>query len=272
MNPLLEQALKGKLTKKELSLVPSSFDQVGDILIFSEFPKELKKKEKIIGNAFLQIYKNIKVVAKKTSKHQGRYRTKKVQIIAGEKRKETIHKENGVKIKLNIETCYFSPRSGAERLRIAKQIKPNELVLVMFSGVSPFPLVIEKNSQAKEIYAIEINPECHKYALQNLTLNKSKKITLFKGNVKLVLPKIKKKFNRIIMPLPKTADTYLGIAIKALKPKGIIHFYDFVSERDPDSSIKKIKKHCKSFKALNSIKCGQYAPGIYRVCIDFQPK
>ncbi|MBI2652913.1 class I SAM-dependent methyltransferase family protein, partial [Candidatus Woesearchaeota archaeon] len=46
MKQNLKYYLKNKLTNKELKLVPSSFDVVGDILIFSEFPKELAKKEK----------------------------------------------------------------------------------------------------------------------------------------------------------------------------------------------------------------------------------
>ena len=40
----LKQALKSKLTKKELSLVPSSFDTIGNIALFTSFPKELKNK------------------------------------------------------------------------------------------------------------------------------------------------------------------------------------------------------------------------------------
>ena len=56
----LKNILKKKLSKKELKLVPSSFDVVGNILIFSDFPKKLTKKEKIIGNYILKNYKNIK--------------------------------------------------------------------------------------------------------------------------------------------------------------------------------------------------------------------
>ncbi|MBI2145272.1 hypothetical protein HYU18_03015 [Candidatus Woesearchaeota archaeon] len=36
--------------------------------------------------------------------------------------KITIHKENKVILKLNVEKCYFSQRTASERLRIAKQI------------------------------------------------------------------------------------------------------------------------------------------------------
>ena len=44
----LKETLKSKLTEKQLALVPSSFDIVGNLAIFSDFPKELKNKEKLI--------------------------------------------------------------------------------------------------------------------------------------------------------------------------------------------------------------------------------
>src|SRR3989344_5542938 len=148
----LKQILKSKLTKKELSLVPTSFDIMGDVLLFNEFPKQLIKKEKLIANILLKQFKNIKVIAKKTEKYSGKYRLSKIKIISGEKRKETIHKENNCLIKLDIEKCYFSSRLANERLRISKLVKPNESILVMFSGAMPYGLVISKNSKAKEVY------------------------------------------------------------------------------------------------------------------------
>jgi tRNA (guanine37-N1)-methyltransferase len=253
------------LSKKELKKIPRSFDTVGDILIFSEFPKELKKKEKEIGKYLLKQLKNVKIIAKKSKFYSGKYRTPKLKILAGEKRKETIHKENGVLIKLNPEKAYFSPRSGNERLRLSKLIKKDESVLVMFSGVSPFPLVISKHSKAKEIYGIEINKKAHKYAEENIKLNKLRNVKVFKGNVKKILPKINKKFDRIIMPLPKDSEDYLKLALKYLKPKGKIHIYIFAHEND----FKKLKEKYKKYKP-KLIKAGSPSPGKYRVCLDLQ--
>lgn len=164
--------------------LPSSYDIIGDILIFEIREKLNTKQEKEIANRLLKLNKNIKVVAKRSDIHKGKYRTRKIKILAGENRKETIHKENGVKIKLDVEKCYFSPRLSQERLRIAKLIKKNESILCMFSGVAPYPLTIAKNSKAREIYGIEINPIAHKYALENARINRLANIHLFKGDVK----------------------------------------------------------------------------------------
>lgn len=275
MKKNLKFILKNKLAKKEIELLPSSFDVVGNILIFSDFPRELRKKEKIIGNQILKNFKHIKTVLKKTKKYSGKFRLPKLKIIAGERTKETIHKENDVSVKLDVEKVYFSSRLSNERKRINNLIKKNEKVLVMFSGCSAYPINIAKNTEAKKIYGIEINPIAHKYALENLKSNKvENKIKLFLGDVKKIIPKINQKFDRILMPLPKGAEKYLDLALSKIKKNGIVHFYDFAEENKYENIVKNIEKECKKqnkkYKILNIVKCGQFSPRVYRICVDFK--
>ncbi len=272
----LKDILGGKLTKKELSLVPSSFDMVGNIIIFSDFPKQLLKKEKIIGNEILKDLRHFKSVFKKTKKYSGEFRTPKLKLLAGENNKETVHKENNVRLKLNVEKVYFSARLSEERKRIAKKVRKNEKILVMFSGCCVYPLVIAKNTKAGEIYGIEINPIAHKYALENIKPNKINNINLFLGDVKRVLPKIKEKFDRIIMPLPKGAENFLSLALDKIRKNGIIHFYSFAEENNYGNIKKIINKECekkkKKCRILDIVKCGQFSPRVFRVCVDFMVK
>jgi len=244
------------LFKKKVVL-PSSFDIVGDIIILNKEVKHLKQ----IAKELLKRHKHVKTVLLKTGTYQGKFRTPRLKVIYGENKKITIHKENKVTLTLNVEKCYFSQRTASERLRIAKQIKPKESVLVMFSGIAAFPLVIEKNANPKEILGIEINPIAHKYAEENLKLNKSKKIKLIRGDVIDVLPKIRKKFDRIILPLPKDSLTYLPLAKSKLKKNGTIHLYVFGEEKD----IPLLKKQ---YKTRKIIKCGQASPRVYRLCVE----
>ena len=272
----IESLLKSKLTLTELSRIPKSQEVVGDIMIL-EVPESLYKKEKLIAEAYLELNKNIVTVVKKTKMHSGVFRTRKVKILAGKRTKETIHQENGIRIKLHLEKTYFSARSANERLRIAKQVKKGEEVLVMFSGAAPFPLVIAKNSQAKIIYGIELNLDAGRFATESVVLNKlTSKIKLFNGNVIAVMPRIKKKFDRIAMPLPKTGEEFLYLALKNIKPKGIVHLYAFLHENDILAEAKRIKKVCEQLKypvrILRKVKCGQFSPGTYRVCFDIKVK
>lgn len=147
----------------------------------------------------------------------------------------------------------------------------------MFSGVAPYPLVIAKHSFAKEIIGIELNPFAHKYAQENVQLNNlSNKISLYKGDVKKIIPKLQKKFDRIIMPLPKTGELFLKYVFKLCKKKSIIHFYCFAKEKEFENVKQKVLKYCKNnmFKCniIRVVKAGQISPRTYRICVDFQVK
>jgi len=263
----LKENLKGKIRLEEL---PRSFDVIGNIAIFNHLPRNIKK-QKLIANSLLKLNKNIKTILLKTNKLSGVYRLSKYKFLTGINTKETLHRESNCLFKLDIEKCYFSPRLSNERLRIAKKVKNNELILVMFSGVGVYPIVISKNSKAKFIYAVEINHEAVDYALDNLKLNKINNIKLYQGNVRKILPKLNHKFDRIIMPAPKNAYNYLNLIKNKIKKNTIIHFYDFCNEKDfPEKVINKIKKHFKKIKILDKVKCGNISPYNYRVCIDFK--
>ncbi|MCP3681182.1 MAG: tRNA (guanine-N1)-methyltransferase [bacterium] len=270
----LKQQLKKKLTKKEISRFKKSYDVTGDIAIL-EIPKELTKKEKIIATTLLKSHKNIKTVLKKQGAHKGTLRIQKMKFLAGENRRETTHRENNVQLKLDVEKTYFSPRMATERKRITEQIKKGESILVMFSGIAPYVAVIAKNTKAKKLTGIEINRMAHKYALENVKLNKLKNTTVLQGNVKRIMPDIKTKFDRVLLPLPKGAEKYLYLALAAVKKNGTIHFYDYCHEKDiPKKSTDRIDKACKKakkkYKIIRTVKCGQLSPRHFRTCTDFQ--
>ncbi len=262
------------LTEKEKAILKTSFDVVGSIAIL-EVPEGLGKKQKSLAEILLKLHPRIKTVLKKEGGHTGVFRKQKMKLLAGEDSRETIHKENKVRIKVNVETVYFSARLSGERKRIAGLVKKGEKVLVMFSGAGPYVCAIAKNSQAKEIVGVEINPEGHRYAMENLLLNKIKNARLYLGDVKKVVPTLKEKFDRIVMPLPKTAGEFLPTALSASKKGTIIHFYEFLEEKDiPGKAVEKIEKACEKekmkCKVKSWVKCGQQSPRVWRVCVDFK--
>tara|TARA_Y100000310_G_scaffold101887_1_gene100010 strand:- start:10642 stop:11472 length:831 start_codon:yes stop_codon:yes gene_type:complete len=268
----LRQALKKHLSPTQLSHLKTAYDIIGDIAIL-EIPKELKTKQKIIASTLLDQHPNIKVVVKKASQHSGVFRLQKYTHLAGEKRKTTIHRENNTALELHIEKCYFSPRLATERKRIFQQVKKGENILVMFNGISPYSTTISKNTKATHITGIEINPTAHKYALTNSTLNKITNITLKKGNVTKILPTIHQKFDRILMPLPKGAETFLPLIWPHTKKGTKVHFYDFEREENMALGSKKVESAAKSakkkVKIISTTKCGAYGPGRFRICVDF---
>jgi tRNA (guanine37-N1)-methyltransferase len=268
----LKDALKGKLSPEELELLVRSYDVVGDIAIII-IPPELETKESLIGETLLHINKNVNVVAKRDGSYQGEYRTIPLKIIAGENRKETEYKEHGVRFFLNPETVYFSVRLSNERKRLAQLVRPGEHILILFSGIGVFPLVLSKISPADHITGVEKNGAAHKYATKNLASNKRlRNVTLLEGDVMDVLPTLGQKYDRVAMPLPKTGEMYLDIALSCLKQGGWLHFYEFQKMDHFDESIEKVQEACqrnnRRFLYGETVVCGHSGPTTYRICVD----
>ncbi|MDD5163251.1 MAG: class I SAM-dependent methyltransferase family protein [Candidatus ainarchaeum sp.] len=275
----LKEALREKLSQEEFSKLVSSFDTLGNIAII-EIPEELEKKEKLIANALLQSNKSIKTVCKKLGAHQGKFRVEPVKIIAGEKNLVATYRESGCVFKIPVGKAFFSPRLGTERMRIARQIKPGEVIGAFFAGVGPFPIVFAKNSQMEAAFAIELNPVAVKFLDENILLNKAEnRIFPVQGDVKKIVPKkFKDFFHRIVMPLPKGAENFLESAMISAHPKGcVIHFYAFVPAANPYEKIfslieKTAKKLCKKTRILHKQKVRAFSKETIQIVIDFEAR
>ncbi|WP_136808750.1 class I SAM-dependent methyltransferase [Desulfosediminicola flagellatus] len=272
MSVNLKKYLHNLLSQEELGLLVRSYDVIGDIAVII-IPPELESKENVIGQAILDNTKNIKVVAKRDGIYGGEFRTIPLKVIAGENRKDTEHKEYSVQLLVNPEEVYFSVRSGTERKRIASLVEPGEVVLVMFSGIGPYPLVISKNSQAKAIVGVEKNPIAHSYALKSLARNKRiKNVRFYNGDVEAILPALNRLFDRVVMPLPKGGELFLPKALQVLKPHGMLHYYEMQNEECFDDSIAKVAAVCRQQSrdliSAEVVKAGHCAPRTYRICID----
>jgi tRNA (guanine37-N1)-methyltransferase len=232
--------------------------------------------EKKIAEEIMKRHKNVKSVLKKVSERKGELRLRDYELIAGDENTEVVHKEYGYFLKLDPRKVYFSPREAKERQRIAEQVKPGEEILVMFSGIAPIAIAIaKKQPEVGKIYCIEMNKDAHEYAKENVRRNKlSHKIFLIHGDVEEVAKEINLKFDRIIMPLPFGAKSFLDIALNCLKENGIIHFYSVGDEKDLFSDgLKEIeavaKKMNKKIKILNMRKVLPFSPRRWKVCIEF---
>lgn len=268
----LKKRLEENLSKSEMEHLVGAYDMVGDIAIII-VPPQLASKEQLIAQAVLGSNKKIRVVAKRAGNYAGEFRTIPLQVLAGENRKETEVKESGIRLLVNPETVYYSVRSGNERRRVASLVQPGESVLVLFSGIAPFPLIIAAYSRAKGVIGIEKNPEAHAYALENLRRNKKiQNIRLYSGDVRDVVPALAATYDRVIMPLPAGGEAFLPCALQAVKAGGVLHFYDMQRPELFAASYEKIAGACAAANraVVSSVitRCGHCAPKTYRICID----
>jgi len=268
----LKTCLRGILPQEELDQLVRSYDVIGDMAVVI-IPDALVHRERQIGEAILANTRRIKVVARRDGIYSGEFRTIPLKVIAGENRKETVHREYGVSLAVNPETVYFSVRSGTERKRIADQVEPGEEVLVLFSGIAPYPLVIAANSKARQVLGIEKNPEAHRYGLINLARNKKiRNVQLYCGDVAEVLPQLARSFDRIVMPLPKSGADFLPLALPVLRPGGMLHFYDMQKEPDFAASVETVRgavlAQGRALRSAAVVRCGHCAPRTFRICVD----
>ena len=250
-------------------------DILGNIAIVKFDWKEKLAGKKKYAEKFLREHKGIRTVLEKSKKFSGRLRTMKTKWLAGEKNLEALYKENGCEFRFNVEGCYFSSRLASERLEIAKLVKRNENVLVLFGGVAPFAVVIAKLSRAKKIVSVELGRECSRYALQNVKRNKLQdRAEIIQGDVRKVLPKMREKFDRIVMTRHNLKDSFLDVALPKIKKKGVIHYYGFYKEDELDKMRELIKSEAKrakkKIKVLKIKKAGDIGMHKYRYRADLR--
>lgn len=266
-----------RFNEKELRLLPRSFDIIGRVIII-QIPRELEKKEKIIAEALLRQHKSVETIYAK-GKFYGRLRKPRLRWIAGRKISETIYKEAGCLFKMDVKTCFFSPRLATDRLEIAKMCKKGENVLVMFSGVAPYGIVIAKNSHIKRVVNVELSKECTEYAKKNVVLNKLINVEIIQGDVKRICPILKKKknlFDRIIMGRPQLKETFLKEAFLVVKKGTIVHFQDFITQDEMKKAVhvKRVLDAAKKAKRKIEIHgtkiIRELAPYKHHVRVDFK--
>ncbi|MBI1978639.1 MAG: class I SAM-dependent methyltransferase family protein [Candidatus Aenigmarchaeota archaeon] len=236
MRPLAK-LLEGELNPEELSLVPRSYDIIGSesgAVAVVEIPEELLNRKEAVAEAILKSNKNVKSVLNKSSGRKGTYRLEELEVIAGDENTEVLHKEFGYTLKLDPRKVFFSPREATERQRIASQVKASETVLVMFSGIGVYPISIAKKQPlVGKVYGIEINPDAHLYAQENVRMNKlAHKIVLINDDVRNACKVFNFKFDRIAMPMAVGGEKYLDYAFKLVKDGGIIHFYSTGNDKN----------------------------------------
>ncbi len=242
-----------------------SFEVVGDIAILDN---EVAKKTAF---ALMKLHKNIKTVVSSISAVEGEFRTRRFLHIAGESRTITTHKEHGLKYHVDLERAYFSPRLSTERLRIAEQVRPSDLVLDMFAGVGPFALLIAK--KGARVVAIDKNPVAINYLKENALLNDID-IDILEGDSAELALLYENQADHVIMNLPHSSAQFLFPAIRATKSNGIVHYYSFAPESDLYRDYEHIRKAAKQLGVTVEILykgvVRSYSPRCYNIIIDFR--
>ncbi len=262
----LESVLAERLTPEELKYL-RRYDVVGDIAIV-QIPEVLEHRADDIVWGLRKVHPFIRVVARKGF-HEGAFRIREYSIIWGEKRLETVHRENGVEIKVDLSKAFFNPRMKGERYRLAGLVRDGERILIPFAGVLPYALVIARYKNVK-ITAVELNREAYELGLENIKLNRKRlkgEIEFIHGDAFEILPELPT-YDRVMSPTPRGVD---ALALTLSKAGRWLHYYNFVGEADIEEFRERIIDEC----SLQGKECdvrvkkvSDFKPHVFKVCAD----
>jgi len=236
----LAELLETKLPPYLLASLPRSVDIVGDIAII-EIPPELSAHKRTIGEAALKSHGKVSTVLAKASAVSGTYRVREFEVIAGQSKTETVHKEHGCRYCIDLAKVYFSPRLSYEHKRVASLIQEGETIVDLFAGVGPFSVLIAKNNPAVRVYSVDLNPHAIELLKRNIRLNRVEgRVYPILGEARQVVKeRLSGIADRLIMNLPEKAMEFVETACEAIKPKGgTVHIYSFTGASESLESMK----------------------------------
>ena len=253
-------------TVEEMLGFRPSFEVVGDIAIMEDNDAEK------VASALMSTSKSIKTVIAPISDVEGEFRTRRFRHVAGEVSTVTIHKEHGLRYRVDLEGAYFTPRLGTERLRIAGLVRPTDVVLDMFAGVGPFALLLAK--RVARVIAMDKNPIAVKYLRENSLLNKIENIEILEGDANVLALPYENMADHVIMNLPHSASLFLLAAMKAARTGGTVHYYSIAPEDNLYKDEALIRDAAQqmgySVEVLYKSIVRSYAPHRHNVVIDFR--
>ena len=252
MTKMLKRVLQNVLSEEENEQLISAFDQIGDIIIV-RIPDSLISKKQIIGKTLLEQVSTANSVFYQSSPVEGDFRTRQLEVIAGEDKTETEYRENGCRFIVDVEKAFFSPRLSTERERIAGLVKDGEVVVNMFGGVGMFSLLAAKDTVCT-VYNIDINPVAAQLCKENAQINKLKGevISLNGDATKVIEEQLTEKADRVLMLLPERSDEFLDSALNCLKKEGIIHYYSHIHADKKQDAPKLSEEHFVSVNKTNA--------------------
>ena len=269
----IKKILSKKIPSGLINYLPDKWEKIGDVGVI-KLHEEIKEYHKIIGEVYAQVL-NRKSMLWDNGGISGEYREPNVKLIYGSDDCVTIHKENGVKYKLDPKKIMFSSGNIDERRRMANISKKDEVVVDLFAGIGYFTLPIAVHSEPKRVYACEKNPVAFDYLSQNTVLNNVTSIVEpLKGDNRRVAPK--NVADRAILGFFGETHSFLPNGIECLKNhRGIIHYHDTFPDNDvPDKAFRQVEKIASNYdrkiELLKYKHVKSYAPGIGHYVFDIR--
>ena len=279
------------LTKEMVNFLPKKWELFSDLAIVpsdslnsKEWQDLLSKNEALSEEIWQIIADSLKVsrIARQSEIANDKLRSSQVKMIVGDSG-EVEFVDHGVKFWLDVTKVMFSSGNVTERHRIGSIDMTGEVVVDAFSGIGYYTLPMLVRSNAKHVYACELNPNSIHALTKGADLNAvSDRLTIIEGDNQITLKRLSRMADRIHLGILPSSENTWQLAIDCLKQSGgIIHIHMNVRENEissfVDYCLKQLKQYAvhREFNVVELIhleKVKWYAPHIRHIVIDVSVK
>lgn len=163
-----DDILRAVLPENLLDELPTGFAQAGHIAHLN-LRKEFKPFGSLIGQVILDKNSKIETVVDKVDTIDAKFRTFKMNILAGKDDFIVEQSESGCKFRFDFSAVYWNSRLSTEHERLITQFKPGDVVADVFAGVGPFVVPAAKKNVI--VLGNDLNPESYRYLKENINSN-----------------------------------------------------------------------------------------------------
>jgi len=258
----------------DLALVPS------DVLNSEEWYIIRSKNDTLYQEIWQEIANSLRVsrIARQSEIAKDKLRSSQVKMIIGDSG-EVEFTDNGVKFWLDVTKVMFSSGNVTERHRIGEIDMTGEIVVDAFSGIGYYTLPMLVRSNAKHVYACELNPNSINALTKGAELNAiSNKLTILEGDNQITLQSLSNIADRVHLGILPSSENTWQLAVDCLKQSGgIIHIHMNIREKEINSFVDYCLEQLEQYAAqrdFNTIqlqhveKVKWYAPHIRHIVID----
>tara|TARA_B100001564_G_scaffold344838_1_gene342818 strand:- start:168 stop:1313 length:1146 start_codon:yes stop_codon:yes gene_type:complete len=282
---LLDNSLK--ISESMVSFLPKKWEIFNDLAILPSGTLESKEwydicsKNKSLSKEIWHIIADsLKVsrIARQSEIAKDKLRSSQVKMIVGDSG-EVEFVDNGVKFWLDVTKVMFSSGNVTERHRIGDIDMTGEIVVDAFSGIGYYSLPMLVRSNAKHVYACELNPNSIDALVKGAELNDvTDRLTIIEGDNQITLQSLTDIADRVHLGILPSSENTWPLAIDCLKQSGgIIHIHMNVKEIEIDSFVNYCLEQLKQYAEHRGFKKIQlehvekvkwYAPHIRHIVID----
>ena len=279
------------LTREMVNFLPKKWELFSDLAIVpsdslnsKEWQDLLSKNEALSEEIWQIIADSLKVsrIARQSEIANDKLRSSQVKMIVGDSG-EVEFVDYGVKFWLDVTKVMFSSGNVTERHRIGSIDMTGEVVVDAFSGIGYYTLPMLVRSNAKHVYACELNPNSIDALTKGADLNAvSDRLTIIEGDNQITLKSLSRMADRVHLGILPSSENTWQLAIDCLKQSGgIIHIHMNVRENEissfVDYCLKQLKQYAvhREFNVVELIhleKVKWYAPHIRHIVIDVSVK